>query len=171
MRHRTLVLVGLLLLSFQEACWCGWAQQMTTPAPVADPAGVQSFLTAWVAAWNAHDAKAILRLHAGDCTTVNRTGTVYLDKAALKPQMEMLQNVHFKGVQWPAFRLLNERSLAPGLVVVQVLWPQLTTMMPPPWPKVGDMIITLLLKKSGDGWVAEQVDTHDVFPRSADVKP
>jgi uncharacterized protein (TIGR02246 family) len=168
MRIRTVVFAGSLLLS---GCGYGWAQQTATPTPVADPAGVQSFLTAWVAAWNAHDADAILRLHADDCTTVNRTGTVFLDKAELKPQMERLQNVHFKDVQWPPFRLLHERSLTPELVVVQVAWPQLTTGMPPPWPKVGDMIFTFLLKKSGDGWLAEQVDTHDVFPRPVDVKP
>jgi uncharacterized protein (TIGR02246 family) len=167
MRFRTLGFAGLLLVG---ACWCGWAQETATPAPAADPAGVQSFLTAWVTAWNAHDAEAILRLHADDCTTVNRTGTVYLDKTELKPQMEMLQKVHFKDVQWPPFRLLHERSLTADLVVVQVVWPQLTTKMPPPWAKVGDMVITFLLKKNGDGWVAEQVDTHDVFPRPA-AKP
>jgi hypothetical protein len=33
------------------------------------------------------------------------------------------------------------------------------------------MIFTFLLKKSGDGWIAEQVDTHDVFPLPADPKP
>jgi uncharacterized protein (TIGR02246 family) len=152
MRFRTLSFASFLLLG---ACWPGLAQQVATPAPPADPAGVQSFLTAWVAAWNAHDADAILKLHADDCATVNRTGTVFLDKAALKPQMEMLQNVHFKDVQWPPFRLLHERSLTPDLVVVQVLWPQLTTGMPPPWPKVGDMIFTFLLRKNGDGWLAE----------------
>lgn len=168
MRLRTTSLTSLLLAM---GCWGGWAQQAATPAPAGDPAGVQSFLTAWVAAWNAHDANAILRLHADDCTTVNRTGTVFLDKAELKPQMERLQNIHFKDVQWPPFRLLHERSLGPDLVVVQAEWPQLTTMMPPPWPKVGDMIFTFLLKRNGDGWLAEEVDTHDVFPRPADVKP
>jgi len=129
MSLRTLSFAGFLLAG---ALCNGWAQQMATPTQVADPAGVQSFLTAWVAAWNAHDADAILRLHADDCTSVNRIGSVFLDKAALKPQMEMLQGVHFKDVQWPPFRLLHERSLTPDLVVVQVLWPQLTTKMPPP---------------------------------------
>jgi hypothetical protein len=51
-------------------------------------------------------------------------------------------------VQWAALRLLNERSLAP-----------IDDHDPPSWPKVGDMIITFLLKKSGDGWVAEQVES------------
>jgi uncharacterized protein (TIGR02246 family) len=168
MRLRTMGFAGLLLLG---ACGNGWAQQTATPTAVADPAGVQSFLTAWVAAWNDHDADAILRLHADDCTSVSRAGAVYLDKAALKPHMEMLQNVHFKDVQWPPFRLLHERSLTSDLVVVQAEWPQLTTMMPPPWPKVGDMVFTFLLKKNGGGWLAEQVDAHDVFPPPADVKP
>jgi len=167
MTFGSLSLTGILLAA---TFWPGWSQQTETTAPVADPAGVQPFLTAWVAAWNAHDADAILKLHADDCTTVNRTGTVFLDKAALKPQMEMLQNIHFKDVQWPPFRLLHERLLTPDLVVVQVLWPKLTTAMPPPWPKVGDMIFTFLLKKNGDAWLAEQVDTHDIFPPPADGK-
>jgi uncharacterized protein (TIGR02246 family) len=169
MNITALGLAGTLLTGM---CLSGLGEEpAATPTSVADPAGIQSFLTAWVAAWNAHDADAILRLHADDCATVNRVGRVLLDKAALKPHMEMLQNVHFKGVQWPPFRLLKERSLAADLVIVQALWPQLTTNMPPPWPKVGDMIFTFLLKKSGDGWIAEQVDTHDVFPLPGGAKP
>lgn len=32
------------------------------------------------------------------------------------------------------------------------------------------MVITFLLRKNGDGWLAEQVDMHDVFRRPADVQ-
>jgi len=71
--------------------------------------------------------------------------------------MEMLQNVSFKDVQSPPFCLHHECSLTPDLVVVQVLWPQLTTKMPP-WPKVGDMIFTFLLKKNGNARLAEQLE-------------
>ncbi len=35
---------------------------------------------------------------------------------------------------------------------------------------VGDMVITFLLRKNGDGWLAQQVDMHDVFRRPADVQ-
>ena len=35
---------------------------------------------------------------------------------------------------------------------------------------VGDMVITFLLRKNGDGWLAEEVDMHDVFRRPADVQ-
>lgn len=135
-----------------------------TVVSAADAAGVKAFLTAWVKAWNAHDAEAILQLHAEDCATVNRVGLFFASREALRPQMEFLQSKVFKAAQFPEFEVMHQRLLAPGLVVVQAKWPQLTSMMPPPWPKVGDMIFTFVLRKGADGWLAEEVDTHDVIP-------
>jgi len=41
---------------------------------------VQEFLTAWDIAGNAYAVHGILRLHAVDCVTVNRFGTLFVDK-------------------------------------------------------------------------------------------
>jgi hypothetical protein len=132
------------------------------PAP--DTAGVQPFLTAFVAAMNAHNADAFLRLQAEDNVTVNRVGLLFIGKKTQAPFIHWLLGEHFKDQQFPPFRILHEQSLTPDLVIVQVLWPQVETAMPQPWPKADDMIITFVLRKIGDGWLSEEVDSHDVWP-------
>jgi hypothetical protein len=76
------------------------AQVVVAPQGAIDP-GVQKFLDKWVTAWNAHDSDAILRLHAEDCVTVNRFGTLFPDKQATAKQMEFLQKKLFKDAQFP----------------------------------------------------------------------
>ena len=79
-------------------------------------------------------------------------------------RLHWLLEEHFKDEKFPPFRILHERSLTPDLVIVQVLWPQVETAMPAPWPKTDDMIITFVLRKIGDAWLSEEVDSHDVWP-------
>jgi len=160
-----LLWAAVLVLTSQEMV----AQQVPTvpvlpkePAP--DTAGVQPFLTAFVAAMNTHNADAFLRLHAEDSVTVNRVGDLFIDKKTLAPFIHWLLEEHFKDEKFPPFRILHERSLTPDLVIVQVLWPQVETAMPAPWPKTDDMIITFVLRKIGDAWLSEEVDSHDVWP-------
>ena len=75
--------------------WHGAAAQTEIP-------GIREFLKAWDTAWNAHNVEAIVRLHADDCVTVNRFGTLLVGKAATRKQMQMLhgdpevfKNAHF----------------------------------------------------------------------------
>ena len=89
---------------------------------------VQEFLTAWDAAWNAHPADGILRLHAEDCVTVNRFGTLFVGKQAAAGQMERLQKEIFKDAHFPPLQLLNLRSVTPDLVILQTAWQN-------PWPQ------------------------------------
>jgi hypothetical protein len=34
--------------------------------------------------------------------------------------------------------------------------------LPPPAPQVNDMIVSMLLRRNGSGWLAEEVDLHNV---------
>jgi uncharacterized protein (TIGR02246 family) len=127
------------------------AQQTAAPAPILDP-GVQAWLTAFVDGWNAHDAAAIMRLHAEDCVTVNQVGRLFIGKKATSIQMENLQKGFYKDAHMPPYRTLHERFLTPELVTVQVAsHSELLN---------HDSITTFLLKKNGDGWLAEQVNVQ-----------
>ncbi len=126
-------------------------------------AGVQTFLTAFVTAMNAHDPDAFLRLQTEDCATVNRVGRFFRDRASLTPQIRSLLKQGFKSAQFPPFRILLQRSLTPDLVILQAAW-QNPSLQPPPAPQISDMIVTFLLKRSGKVWLAEEVDSHDVEP-------
>jgi uncharacterized protein (TIGR02246 family) len=139
-----------------------FAQQTAVPALIVDP-GVQAFLTAFVTALNAHDPEAFLRLQAEDCATVNRVGRFFRDRASLTPFIGKLIKQGFKDTQFPPFRVLHERSLTPDLVILQAAW-QNPSFDPPPAPPMSDMVVTFLLKRSGNVWLAEEVDSHDVEP-------
>jgi uncharacterized protein (TIGR02246 family) len=123
--------------------------------------GVHAYLVAFVAAWNAHDVEGILRLSSDDCVAVNRFGAILIGKQENRKQQERLQTQVFKDAHFPPLRLLHERTLAPGLVIIQAAW-QNPSLEPPPAPQVNDMVVTFVLRKSGDHWVAEQIDLHNV---------
>ena len=124
-------------------------------------AGVQTFLQGWVAAWNAHDADAIMRLHAEDCATVNSLGLFFRDRKATAPDMQQAQRLFkAKDAHFLPLRILNQRSLSPDLIVLQAEW-----QVPSPVPQANDMtdlLITFILKRSGNGWLAEEIDGHVV---------
>ena len=120
------------------------------------------FLAMWGAAWQAHDVEGIMRLHAEDCVTVNRFGSVYGSKAETAPQMAHLHNGPFKGASFPMPKLLLERTLAPGLIEVVATW-QNPALNPANPAEVSDMVFSVLLKDHGaEGLLAEQVDLHNV---------
>jgi uncharacterized protein (TIGR02246 family) len=166
---RKLTLSGLLLATAWHV-YVAAALQATTPGvsvhawsdqpATADVAGVQSFFTAWDAAWKAHDPDAILRLHAADCTTVNRVARLFLDRNSLIIQMNRLQKETFKDAQFLPSKILHEKLLTPDLVIVQVAAHN-PSQLPPPQPQFYDLIQTFVLKRNGDGWLAEEVDIHD----------
>ena len=124
----------------------------------------EEFLVQWGAAWNAHDVDAIMRMHAEDCVTVNRFGTLARNKAATYVQMTHLHATVFKGMSFPTPKLLLARTVAPGLIEIQASWqnPQIRPATP---GAVDDMVFSMLLKDSGkDGLLAEDVDLHNVDP-------
>jgi uncharacterized protein (TIGR02246 family) len=129
------------------------AQRTAAPAPVLDP-GVQAWLTAWVAGWNTHDADAIMRLHAEDCVTVNQVGRLFIGKKATSIAMENLQKGLYKDAHSSPYRPLHERFLTPELVILQVAGHNEVLNH--------DSITTFLLKKNGDGWLAEEVNVQPV---------
>ncbi len=133
----------------------------TAPVTQDVDTGVQTFLTAFVAAMNAHDPEAFFRLQAEDCATVNRAGRFFRDRASLKIQIERLLKQSFKDYQFPPFRILHQRSLTPDLVILQAAW-QNPSLEAPPAPPVSDMVVTFVLKRSGSVWLAEEVDSHDI---------
>jgi uncharacterized protein (TIGR02246 family) len=150
------------------------AQQTAAPAPVLAP-GVQAWLSAWVDGWNAHDADAIMRSHAEDCVTVNQFGRLFIGKKATSIAMENLQKGFYKDAHTPPYRPLYERSLTPELVILQAASHNEALNR--------DGIVTFLLKKNGDGWLAEEVNVQAaerlptvpgetvVFPSSDAPKP
>jgi uncharacterized protein (TIGR02246 family) len=159
MNFRTLCFAVLLIA---VASPLAVAQQTAVPAPIIDP-GVQAFLTAFVTALNTHNPDAFLHLQAEDCATVNRAGRFFRDRASLTPFIGKLIRQGFKDTQFPPFRVLHERSLTPDLVILQAAW-QNPSLEPPPAPPMSDLVVTFVLKRSGNVWLAEEVDSHDVEP-------
>ena len=68
--------------------------------------------------------------------------------------MENLQKGFYKDAHTPPYRPLYERSLTPELVILQVASHNEVL------KHAG--IITFLLKKNGDGWLAEEVNVQAV---------
>jgi hypothetical protein len=68
--------------------------------------------------------------------------------------MENLQKGFYKDAHTPPYRPLYERSLTPELVILQVASHNEVLKH--------DGIITFLLKKNGDGWLAEEVNVQAV---------
>lgn len=139
----------------------GIAQTATTP---------QQFLDLWGKAWDSHDVDAIMRLHADDCVTVNRFGVVTRGKDPIRRAMTWLHNGPFKTARFAPPKLLVQRRVAPGLVVVQASWKNPSGR---PGPATEDeLVMTLMLRDSeAEGWVAEEVDTHNVDPLAPGVLP
>ena len=157
MKVQTVSLLCILLIT---SCPAGGAQTSAATSQNVER-GVQSFLAAWDTAWNAHDAEGILQLLADDCVTVNRFGKLFVGKQATVPQMQRLQKEVFKDAHFPPLRILNLRALTPDLVMIQAAW-QNPSLRPPPAPQVNDMIVSMLLRRNGSGWLAEEVDLHNV---------
>jgi uncharacterized protein (TIGR02246 family) len=151
---------GLVCLLAASTLQFANAQNATKGATIVD-SSVQSYLTAFITAWNAHDVDAILSLHAEDCVTVNRIGRLFVSRESLRPHMEMLHKELFKDVSFPPFVPLHQRFLTPDLVTVEVAWED-PTAKTGPHPESSGMIVTLLLKRSEKGWLAEEFETHDV---------
>jgi len=137
---RKLTLYGLLLAATWHPHIAGAQQTPASPSSVhawsdqpatADVAGVQSFFAAFDVAWKAHDPDAILRLHAADCTTVNRVARLFLDRNSLIIQMNTLQKVYFKDAQFLPSKILHEKLLTPDIVIVQVAAHNPSQLQPP----------------------------------------
>jgi uncharacterized protein (TIGR02246 family) len=171
MNLRTLCFAGLL---FAIGSPFAVSQQGVVAPPNIEPS-IQAWLTAWVAGWNAHDADAIMRLHAEDCVTVNQVGRLFIGKKATSIAMENLQKGIYKDAHLPPYRPLYQRFLTPELVTVQVASHNDVLN--------NDAILSFVLKKNGDGWLAEQADVivvqhlptvpgeTVVFPPSSAPKP
>lgn len=96
MKITTACLYCILLLAASQV---SPAQGASTPQ--ATEVAIQAYLAAWDKAWNAHDIDGILRLHAEDCVTVNRFGTLFVGKQATAKHMERLQKQIFKDAHFP----------------------------------------------------------------------
>lgn len=129
----------------------------------------QQFLELWGKAWDTHDVDEIVRLHADDCVTVNRFGEVVSGRDEIRRAVTWLHNGPFKTAHFSAPKLIQQRKLAPGLIVLQASWRNPSGKADPP---EDEMVVTLLLKDFGpDGWVAEEVDMHNVQPLAPGTMP
>jgi ketosteroid isomerase-like protein len=129
------------------------AQTATTP---------QQFLDLWGKAWDNHDVDAIMRLHAEDCVTVNRFGVVTRGKDPTRRAVTWLHSGPFKNAHFGAPKLLMQRKIAPGLVVIEASWKNPSGRTAPA-ASDDDLVLTVMLRDADqDGWVAEQIDVHTV---------
>lgn len=122
----------------------------------------QQFLDLWGKAWDAHDVDAIMRLHADDCVTVNRFGVVANGKDEIRRGVTWLHNGPFHTAHFSAPKLIDQHKVAPGVIVLQASWKNPSGKADPP---EDDLIMTVVLKDfGGEGWFAEEIDTHTVAP-------
>jgi hypothetical protein len=154
LNSRWFIIAFLLCITIAHAA----TAQVTTAATQDSSSSVGPFLVAWVAAWNTHDTDALMRLDADDCVHINAGGRLFLDKKATSQHIKELLNGEHKDSQFPPLRLLYQRTIAPGLIVLQAAWQSPS----PDAKEMTDMLFTFTLKRSGSGWLAEQVDAHDV---------
>ena len=65
--------------------------------------------------------------------------------------------------------MLDSRRIAPGVVTLHASWKNPSGRQDPP---EDELVITVVLRDfGGDGWLAEEVDTHTVEPLAPAVAP
>ena len=131
-----------------------------------DAADVKLFLRRWDEAWARHDAMEIAALHTDDAVTVNRFGTVVRGRDELGKALGFLHGVHgpFHNSVFPPLELLIQRSVAPSVQAVQAKW-QNPVMRPDGTidpASTNDMIVTFILLKTGNAWLASEVNLVNV---------
>jgi ketosteroid isomerase-like protein len=144
----------------------------TAPALIAeipaagDAPDVKLFLRRWDEAWANHDARAIAALHTDDAVTVNRFGTVVRGRDELGKALGFLHGDHgpFHNSVFPPLELLIERSIALNVQIVQAKWEN--PVMKPDGTvdpaSTNDMIVTFILLKTGNSWLASEVNLVNV---------
>lgn len=129
----------------------------------------QQFLEQWGKAWESHDVDAIMRLHADDCVTVNRFGVIASGKDEIRRNVAWLHNGPFHSAHFAAPKLLDQRKVAPGFVLLHASWKNPSGRTT---PAEDDLVMTVMLRDFGDdGWAAEEIDTHTVEPLAPAVAP
>jgi hypothetical protein len=130
------------------------------------PEDVKLFLRKWDEAWAKHDALAIAALHTEDAVTVNRFGTVVQGNADLGKALGFLHGAHgpFRNSIFPPLELLIQRSISPNVQALQAKWKN--PVMRPDGnidpASINDMIVTFILLKTGNAWLASEVNLVNV---------
>jgi hypothetical protein len=125
-----------------------------------------NFLSAWVKAWNNHDAHALGELHTSNAITVNRFGTLVVGHGPTEKALGFLHSKQgpFGHSTFPALKPLEARLIAPEVMVVQAGWKN--PVMHPDGKtsetEWNDMIVTFVLVREGQTWKASEVDAHNV---------
>lgn len=150
---RAFALAGFLSIT-------GYAQTVASP---------QQFLDLWGKAWEDHDVDAIMKLHADDCSIVNRFGVIANGKDEIRRSMTWLHNGPFRTSHFAVPKMLDQHRIAPGVVVLHASWKNPSGRTNPP---EDDLVITVVLRDfGGDGWLAEEIDTHTVEPLAPSAVP
>ena len=145
------------------------AMGMTMPSFGQVASSPQQFLEMWGKAWDAHDVDAIMRLHSDDCVTVNRFGVAANGKDEVRRSVTWLHNGPFRAAHFANPKLLDQRKLVPGVVVLHASWKNPSGRTDPP---EDELVMTVVLRDFGpDGWLAEEIDTHTVEPLAPAVVP
>lgn len=124
-----------------------------------EEAGIRAYLAAWDRAWAAHDAKAIASLHTDDCVTVNRVGRQLEGRAVLEQHLSRLPD-WFAQRPLPPLKPRVIRFLNASTALAQSEWQNPAA--PPPSTAMDNMLVTMVLVKRGEQWLATQVDLHNV---------
>ena len=155
-------MLGLMKSARTWFCLVALLAETAVPCFGQGAGSAQQFLELWGKAWEAHDVDAIVRLHADDCVTVNRFGVEASGKDEIRRAMAWLHNGPFHNAHFGAPKLLDQRRLTPGLMVLHASWKNPSGRADPP---EDTLVVTLILKDFGpEGWLAEEVDTHTVDP-------
>lgn len=143
------------------------AAGLAAPVSGQTPTSPQQFLELWGKAWDSHDVDGIMRLHADDCVTVNRFGVTASGKDEVRRGVSWLHNGPFRTAHFGAPKLLDQRKVAPGVLVVHASWKNPSGRQDPP---EDELVMTFVLREFGnDGWLAEEIDTHTVDPIAPSV--
>ena len=124
------------------------------------------FLAAWIKAWNNHDAGALGRLHTANAVTVNRFGTLTSGRIPTERALGFLHSKEgpFGRSSFPALKLLEARSLAPEVMIVNAGWrnPVMHPNGEISKTEWNDMIVTFVLVRDEQAWRTSEVDAHNV---------
>jgi uncharacterized protein (TIGR02246 family) len=143
------------------------ASTLIAEIPAADDtADVKLFLRKWDEAWAKHDAVAIAALHTEDAVTVNRFGTVVRGREYLTKALGFLHGAHgpFHSSVFPPLELLIQRSIHPDVQAIQAKWqnPVMRSDGTIDPASINDMIVTFILLKTGNAWLASEVNLVNV---------
>ena len=126
-----------------------------------DEAAIRNVIKQWDAAWNRHDAKALLAQNTENADAVNRHGR-YESSADLEKHVAQMFKGTFSDTQSAPQKIFVVRFIRPDVAIVRTVWETPDLMINGRKVPREDMIVSYVMTKDAGKWSIAGQDNHVV---------